>query len=472
MISKLKDNFKNNKILTIIIILLVILLLMLLVFLVYKLSKILLVVFIFVALIAIGKGIKSEKTKSIDKKEIIANKENIKPIKIDNKKERKVKEKEEEEEKEKELEKEKKEKDKEKNEKEVLSIKLKETEKKVKELEANLYNNNGKINSFHASIKDNETIGNAKAIEEKKAYSMFSGYLRNNVNEKTIVKVNNPTKTIPILKEKIEKYGNIPKIENVSHLIVSPKLKEKIKVKEKRNSLKLPEIKQTASNNNTIDGSTFLYTLGIRKKEKKVKLTEEELITCAHIGKIITEKTNEKKIAFYKDNNGYIEISSTKLKFKIGDKKKYLIMSKNEKTELKEEECDDIENKKENKRVIFDNIDDLKKLSNYINKEYQNKQKNNNINGFFFFLKEKNIERILKKEEEKKKINSYIDLARTYKENNNNEEAQRILKEGIKELKEQNINSKRLQNELKKINKRLEIEKEKEKEKRKIKKLD
>ena len=464
MFSKIKEEYKYNKVKTILIIILFFILFSLLIYLIYKLSKLLLLITLGIFLMILGKSSSKQKEKEC--------------IKVIPKEDKKIKEtyilpkdnegKKITQDKKKELDK-----------KELMDIKLTDNNDKTKKIDATLYKDEKKENDFHAIIKeDNDIVTTKKAQEEKKVYKDLAGYLRNNVKEDTIVKVNDKEKTIQILKEKIGKYGDIEKIENISNLSVTPKLiKETTDNKNNSNTFRVPNPSKKDTKEE-IKGQDFLYTLGIiPKKRIKNSLTEEELILCARISNIIINNNQDvKNIDFYKDKKNYIGIKSTNIKFKVEENKKYLIVPKEEKTKLKTENCNELEDKDKNKRVLLNESKDIEELNSYINKEYKQRKKKDKkeqkIYGFFFQIQKKDLDRILKKEKEREIINSYLKIAKVYHNDEKYAEELNLLKNGIKKLKEMNINSKSLEKRIKEINNDLNKQQEKEKQKKKIKKID
>lgn len=495
MFSKLKEYYNSNKLLFIITIILLAVLIILIGIILYKLAKILLLLLILGFILVIISQ-ESKNKEEIKKKgnNIIVKKE-IKEIPVvkkivETKSLNEIKEKEKEalkriekleEEKEKELKKVEQEKKENEDEHEIINLKVKEENNKIKEIEASLYKNGIKENSFHTIITNQETkediINNAIQVEEKTAYNMLSNYLKDNIKDNTIIIVENEEKIIQLLKEKIEELENIDKIENIENI-------SNLNINDIKNNIinnykttKVEKENSTEKDKNISYESSYIYSSGINKKDIKPQLTNEELLLCSYIGKIlINNNKNLKQIDFLKDKEGYINVDLTNIKFKVDEDKKHLIVPKNEKTSLKTEPCSENENKESNKRVLIEKNSDIFEMSNFINEQYKKKEKKEKvIYGLFFTLKEKDIERIQKKEKNEELVNDYIRLARKELEEKNYTSSIQILKNGINRLREENMHTGRLKKELKKVNKEFEEEKKKKKreeELRKVKKLD
>lgn len=461
MIEKIKDIFKHNKIKAIAIAILIIALLFMSLYLFYKFFAIILLIIVIIFLAVIGS--KKNNSKKIDisidnKKEII--KSNItgnnKLIKKNNQKDliNKI-------------------------EKDLLNLKIKNDDQNREiVIDATLYEDGKPVKKFHTVISSNKKLSDelkpltefkSKSIEkrqtEEKAYPIFAGFLRNNIKDETVIEIENKKETLPLLKEKIEKYCNYEKNENVDNLYICQS-NIKNKIDNSKNS-KLKVVNEKKEYNEKMTGDVFLSYIGVARKEKKVKLSNEELLACAYVSKYIRGITNENRLKFYKEN-GIIYVDSTNIGFKVNEEGNYCIIPKNEKTSLKIKECSENENKKDNKRAYFNDDKDLDNLSNYIRNELSNKNKNKKKtkSWLFFTLTEKDTKRIIKKEQERRIISTYEKLAGMYRNSKEYGNELRILQEAIAKLKAQKMSTKKLEKRMKEVTRLIKKDdKKKEKEK-------
>ena len=210
-------------------------------------------------------------------------------------------------------------------------------------------------------------------------------------------------------------------------------------------------------------------------KENKIEpLTKEEKLTCAYIKTAV----DDKDVKFSKDKDGYINVigsNSSRIKFKIGKKDKYVVLPKDEAKSIKlnKYECSNEENKNSNIRVVLNKIKDVLIIKNplikILKKEKIIKEKKDE---YSFNISIEEAKKLIKLEEENKKLlDKLSDInknAHILHDSKSYNQELKLLNKGINKLKNKNINITNLVIRRNNLLKFLSQEKEKQKQLKKI----
>ena len=350
----------------------------------------------------------------------------------------------------------------------IRDIQIKE-KNNISNIELKSLNNEKISNNKEKEIKREEDNKKTNNENNKKKQIIYSENRQNN-NKRIEEKVEKRKENFNNLAEKVEK-----RKENFNNLV------EKAEKKEVKNNINNIKNLKVTNNINKIEPEKIKIKDNINKEnirktneltkniEEKKEFTNEENIFCAMISKIIFDNNDKvNKLYYRKTDKENINLESTNINFKVKDNKKFFIIPKRK---IKKEQ--QILSKDPKITVPINTKEDIKKVSNFIISESKNIKENNKKENYNIFNREKTI-RILekkKKKEKKRKVNLlaniYLRLANMYHKSQAYDKEIRILKRGINNLSNQNIDTNIF---LKKIElaKKEKEKKEKEKQKKKI----
>ena len=311
----------------------------------------------------------------------------------------------------------------------------KEKEKIKKELKEEVKN------EFLKEQKENEVN---KPKEEK--FNLIDNIKKETANNQNLdIKEDKNTKEIKkIIKDNeiIKEIENKIKPNKIENLDVNNDTKKRIAVNNIKNERKNEKENLKVTPTAVAPGVITNFT-----NKKSIKIAEEEKLVAAYIQYLINIEDPNQELEFYKDEEGYINVhlNTDFLKFKIDKNEKYLLVPSSIKVPL--ETKPHKENDK--KKVLFDNIDDLDSINEYIKDEYNKDKLKKKLlpkKGKHFKLHPIEVKEIINREKEKikkrrinKKIEYYINIAdRNHKERKYESEI-RALENAIESLKDKDV---------------------------------